>query len=269
MPAPGYGQFGTPGYFSKDIPPDIVKQYAGTQNFQEAGGMYGNLLYGPYSRAFQTVAAQAADPSARAFQRQGVSGGGAFGIPGEGAAELGNLFSGQMQGNVAGQKAAQEQQGQAAKGMLDVAQNYANNIYGQQSAALALEEAKARAAAEQQGAFIDLGSMIASVVSGSPIPMELAGVLTNQSQGIGNPQTAQSFANLGTGVSNWWNQPSAAQQYYPTGGDFSTIDPNAADPGAGGYYSGTGIEGAYTSTGDSVGGGALYLPGMFGAAAGA
>lgn len=148
-----YGQFGTPGYFGKDVPPGIVANFPGTQNIQQGLGMFGDLLYGPYSNAYQITAAQAADPTAQAFQ--GPSGG-AFANPAVGPQALGSLFSSQMGANVAGQQAKQKQQIDAAKGMLTGAQDYASNIYNTLSAGYGLQKTKAQQQAQEQQGVMGL-----------------------------------------------------------------------------------------------------------------
>lgn len=157
-----YGQFGTPGFFQRDIPTDVVQSYPGTQNIKQAGQMYGNLLYGPLSKGYGVAGAQATDPSAQAFQQETLSGGGAFGVPGAGSTALGSLFGGSMAGDVAGQHAQQQQQQKAAQGMYDVANTYAQDIYGTQSAQNTLERAKAEQQAAQEQGIMSLINMFTS-----------------------------------------------------------------------------------------------------------
>lgn len=239
------GQFGTPGFGAGDFPPSIINQYPGTQDIQQGTQMYGNLLYGPYSNAYQIAAAQAADPSGGQFQQFGVTGGGEFGTPGAGSTELGNLFAGQAGAFNAGQAALGQQRTQAMGGMQDAFQKYAQDMFTTQSAALALDEAKARAQAEQQSAIIDLGALAATAFTGNPLFMTGAGVLTGSSQGINSPQAAQqvggafgpsSSSSLSGGLFSRWFGPGAAP---PAGAPspFDVQDPSAVDVTASGLYS--------------------------------
>lgn len=157
--AVGYGQFGAPNYFGRDIPPNILNQYPGTTNIQAGGQAFGNLLYGPLSNAYNITAAQAADPSAVAFQADMARGGGAFAVPGAGTAQLSNLFAGQAQADVAGQQAKFQQQKSAEQGMLDTAQAYAGDIYQTQQAKYGLEAAKGQQQQQQEQGIVGLLDM--------------------------------------------------------------------------------------------------------------
>lgn len=237
----GMGQFGSPNFGARDFPLGIRQQYPGTENLMQSSNMYTNLLSGPLSGAYNITAAQADDPYAAGFQAAtGAGGQGAFAAPGAATQEAAGLFGGQAKGYVAGQAAKQKQQTDASQGLLDVFNKYAQDIYGTQSAANKLEEAKLQQQEQQQGAIIDLGSLLATVVSGNPIFMEGAGVLTQQG---GQPQTAQAFAGLGGTATNapgytggpfsgglygrYFGSPAAGAA--PTGPYGGAVDPSAVD----------------------------------------
>lgn len=239
MPTP-YGQFGTPGYFSQDIPTDIIKQYPGTQNIKQAGQMFGNLLYGPLSNAYQVTSAQATDPVGQSFEQQmggigpvGPGGsaqgsGGAFAAPGEGSQALGQLFSGQMAGNVKGLAAKQAQQSQAAKGMLDTANAYAGDIYGTQDAANQLALAKAQQQRQEQQGI-----------------MQLVNLFTSPTSDLSNI--------LGPGGVNALNPGQSA-----LGGIWSSLFGGAGAAGGAGFLGGSGLEatglGDLAASGTALGG---------------
>ena len=238
-----YGQFGTPGYASSDVPPNIVDQYAGTKNLQQALGMYGNLLYGPLSKGYQVTAAQANDPTAQAFQ---APTGGEFGTPGAGSTQLGTLFGGAFGANVAGQQAKQQQQTKAAGGMLDTANAYANNIYNMQTSANQLQEAKLQAQEQQEKAMIQLGIMAAELATGNYGAAVGSGLSAMGTPGGGGMSGVNPFQpQPGSLYSSTFGSGSAAPSGAaapPTSGTLSMVDPNM-DPSlvdmyaqAAGYY---------------------------------
>lgn len=262
MPTP-YGQFGTPGYFSRDIPLDIVQQYPGTQNIKQAGEMYGNLLYGPLSKGYQVASAQTSDPTAQAFQQETEAGGGAFAPPGAGTLALSNLFGGLASGNVAGQKAQQQQQQNAAQGMYNVANTYAQDIYGTQSAANQLAQAKAEQQQQQEQGIMSLINMFTS-----PTGMG-ANILGPGGTGTLGPGQSP-FGGAFSALSGLGGGGGAGAFYGAGAGPFSAIDPaTGLASGAGDWFAGTGIDAAIGGAG-AAGGAAdatAFLPELFSAAA--
>lgn len=264
MPTP-YGQFGTPGYFSQDIPLDVVQQYPGTQNIKQAGQMYGNLLYGPLSKGYQVASAQTSDPTAQAFQQEtGSAGGGAFAPPGAGTLALSNLFGGLATGNVAGQKAQQQQQDLAAQGMYNVANTYAQDIYQTQSAANQLAQAKAEQQQQEQQGIMSLLNMFTSPTG---LGANILGPGGTNTLNAGQSPFGGIFSALsgaGTGMAG----PAGA--WYGAGaGPFSVLDSGVG--AAGDWFGGTGIDAAVGGAGAAGGAADLtaFLPDLFGAAAAA